>query len=431
MQNINEQAEIAIIRTLVMEPDKIGSVRLEPEDFFTGACRRCYVALKKLLELNAPVDLIALSELSGETVSSLSKWVSGYESSLFLERHVEIVAKHSVMRQIQSEAQQLEDPKDFIQKMKQLETKLESRKMPKFEESMKNYYAEWAEKNERRERTGAIGLITGFDRFDEYVGLEPTTLVVLAARSSVGKSAFALNVAVNAAHFNQRVLFFSIEMREGSLIDRIAATVTGNPVRSFKRAEANAGLALLKSQSKPIDENLSLIFMPNATSDDICLMSRVSNNDRKVDLIVVDYLQYMKDPVNRGTNNDRIAGITMKLKALAGELNCCVLLLSQVNRKAAGRENGMPELEDLRDSGSIEQDADVVVFINRAERSDCVAEMAIKKNREGPADLGIRYKFNPQTTKFIEYANKNPYTGDQRKTFAKAGAEYSDREIDF
>ena len=139
--------------------------------------------------------------------------------------------------------------------------------------------------------------------------------------------------------------------------------------------------------------------MPKVTSDEICTIARKESFNKKINLIVVDYLQYLNDKIPKGgTNNDRIGLITKNFKSLAGELDCAVLLLSQVNRKADDK----PEIEHLRDSGNIEQDADLILILSREDRAATKAELAVKKAREGSAEDIIRLNFNPKTTKFNE-----------------------------
>lgn len=402
MEYTDPESEKSIIRTLLLEPNLVGQiiVELESSDFSNETYKTFYRCIIDLFRSNKKIGIPEVCIITGESQKITEGWIhSEYTSGAHLDSYVESVKRMSAIRQIKAKAMDSSDIREIIELSKQLESKLETRRLPDFSETIIDYEKHIEEKKERLKKGKGIGVTTGFRVFDEKVCLEPTHLVTLAAKSSIGKSALALNVAVNAAMFEQNVLFFSVEMREESLMDRICSILTGVSIGKFKYCNAENSYPLAKLDFKELEKHLKLQYMPRCTSDDVCSLSRKEASTRQIDLVVVDYLQYLSDKTQKGaTTNDRIGEITRKLKQLAGELKCCVLMLSQVNRKA----EGMPELEHLRDSGNIEQDSDLVVMLHREDRKSTVAELAVKKAREGEAEVAINLKFNPQTTKFTE-----------------------------
>jgi len=400
MKYQDEESERSIIRTLLLNPGLVGNViaDLSEGDFVNPTYAKFYSTIESMFRAGEKIGLPEVCIRIGESQKITCDWVnSEYTSDLHLESYIQRVKELSATRKLKHKIETADDPHEIISMCKKVEAALETRKLKILDDVILQYEKNY---NEKKKKGGkGIGIITGLKNFDEQICLEPTHLVCLAAKSSMGKSALALNLAVNAAMFEQKVLFFSAEMREDSLMDRVCAILTDTPIGRFKHANADASYNLAKIDLKKLKQYLKLQFFHSCTSDDICSLSRKESASGGIDLIVVDYLQYLSDKTAKGgTNNDRIGEITRKLKGLAGELKCCVLMLSQVNRKA----EGMPELEHLRDSGNIEQDSDLVVMLHREDRQSSVAEIAVKKAREGEAELAIRLKFTPKTTKFTE-----------------------------
>lgn len=398
----DEELEKNIIRTLLLEPKLFGTIAtsLLIDDFLNETCKKFFKTMQEMFKRNEKIGLPEVCIATGEPQSITLGWInSEYTSSLYVDSYVKKLKNLSSLRKIKEKVNESKDVKDIISFIKKIESENETRILKNFEEIVNQYEKKYAEKKERIKNGKGIGLVTGFNYFDKRICLEPTHLVCLAAKSSMGKSAFALNLAVNSAMFEQNVLFFSAEMREESLMDRICAMLTNVNISKFKYANADHSYPLAKNDFKKLKEYFKMQFFHNCTSDDVCILARKEASVKQIDLIVVDYLQYLSDKTSKGgTTNDKIGEITRKLKGLAGELNCCVLMLSQVNRKA----EGMPELEHLRDSGNIEQDSDLVLMLNREDRHSETATIAVKKAREGEAEIAINLNFNPLTTKFKE-----------------------------
>ncbi len=262
------------------------------------------------------------------------------------------------------------------------------------------------------------GIATGFRDLDEILTGGPNrgALVILGARPSMGKTALAMNVALTVARQNS-ALVLSMEMSKGELLDRALAVLGRIPLGAVIRGElsdaewgsftdANAQLAAM---------NLHLDDQPALTLLDVRSKARLVKRKHGLDLLVVDYLQLMSGP---GDNrNSQIEEISRGLKALAKELDIVVLALSQLSRAAANRTR--PQLSDLRDSGAIEQDADVVLFVHRDEvdnpQSDSrgLADLFVAKNRQGRID-DVLLTYQGQFTRFSDSSGSRPAPADRR-----------------
>lgn len=253
---------------------------------------------------------------------------------------------------------------------------------------------------------GLLGHSTGFDKLDRMTaGFQPSDLIILAGRPSMGKTALAGNVALNLAETGSPVLIFSLEMSRKSLVERMISDISGisgNALRAgiIDSARMNEAISRLEKLPITIDDTAGLSLAE--------LRARAKRHAIKegVGLIVVDYLQLMTCKAE--SREREIAKISAGLKALAKELNVPVLALSQLNRSLENRTDKRPQLSDLRDSGSIEQDADLVIFIYRDEvyhrspenPTKGKAELIIAKQRNGQTG-SIRLGFDAARTKFF------------------------------
>jgi replicative DNA helicase len=259
------------------------------------------------------------------------------------------------------------------------------------------------------------GVPTGFHDLDNIlVGLQPSDLIILAARPSVGKTALALNIAVNAARKGHTVALFSLEMSSGQLVQRMLASeakVNAGKMRSGKLSPEDWTL-MLKAVTSLQSFDINVDDTPSASLIEIRAKARRLMRGKKSGLIIVDYLQLMQPQGRRSENRQvEIADISRGLKILAKELDVPVLALSQLSRAVEQRAGKRPQLSDLRESGAIEQDADVVMFIDRNTdpRSDeeegrpqkGTAEIIVAKHRNGPTD-SIQLVFNDRYTKFVD-----------------------------
>lgn len=255
------------------------------------------------------------------------------------------------------------------------------------------------------------GLDTGFPPLNELTfGLQKGELVILAARPGVGKSAFALNIATNACEFaSANVAFFSLEMSVEQLTMRLLSSASSLPlqkIRSNKMTKTETAMLLAAKQKI---SKFSLYLDESNTTDlnEIRAKCKKLKRENKLDLIIVDYLQLLNVGTARNNRVEEVGMISRGLKVLAKELEVPVLALSQLSRSIEGRQDKRPVLSDLRESGSIEQDADIVMFLSREMRPDPetkvqsnLTELIIAKNRQGMTDT-IELLFKGAYSSFV------------------------------
>jgi replicative DNA helicase len=260
-----------------------------------------------------------------------------------------------------------------------------------------------------RHENACTGIPTGYEKLDFMTGgLQPSELIIIAARPSMGKTSLAVNVILHNAHHGMPSLIFSLEMSTISLMDRKYAALADLNLlkirngqlteRDWQKMTRAAGML---SDAAPIliDDTSALPII------EIRSRARRAKAEYDIGLIVVDYLQLIRNPQKSGSREQEISLISQELKAMAKELYVPVLALSQLNRSCENRTNKRPQLSDIRDSGAIEQDADLIMFIyqdefyNRDTDDKGIAEIIIGKQRNGPNGV-VRLAFEGETTKF-------------------------------
>ena len=400
------EIEYCMVAILIVCPQLLKSLSLKEEHFYHSNNLLAFKVLKEMDIVGEEINLITFGSRffdNGGKISEINALFGDnlFYSDLFAETYLKQLAEELVKRKILEKYQTLSDaPKEFIEEIKKIELEFINEKKPKtLIQLYENYLIEYDDRKKRLESGGTVGLITGFKFIDKNCPFDKGDLIILAAKTSVGKTALALNIAVHCAMYGHKVIFFSAEMTERSLQDRIYSQLTGISATRFKYCNADSSIKLVKSEIKHCGENIKIIEAGQLTSDEICRITIKESVSFAPDLVVVDYIQYLKDKVQKkATNNDRIGNITRNLHALAQELKCSVLALSQVNRAI----NGIPELHNLRDSGNIEQDSEIVLILHREDREDVTAKLIIAKNRNGRIRADGELKFNPELTKFYE-----------------------------
>lgn len=396
--------EEAMIVSLLKNPELIKMLPLKTEHFYHKNNAIAYDTLKQLSDEHHEINMLTFGSKfsdNGGTISSIRLLFDAepYFNESAVETYLHILAEELIKRKIFTKYHDLsEAPKEFIDEIKTIEMEFISSNPPKsLTELYDEYQINYLEKQKRKKESGSIGVVTGFKYIDENCPFDDGDLIILAAKTSVGKTALALTIGLNAAMFGQNVLFFSAEMTAQAIQDRLYAQLTYTAASKFKFAEADNALVNVKSEIQESGKHFKIIESGGLTSTEICRISIKEAIVFQPKLIVVDYIQYLKDPLGKNvTNNDRIGNITRNLHALAQELKCAVLGLSQVNRATSG----IPELHNLRDSGNIEQDAETVLILHRESREDVVANLIIAKNRNGIVRTDGELKFDPKITKF-------------------------------
>jgi replicative DNA helicase len=432
----NLEAERSILGAVLLDNHSLNAAveKLRSEDFFLPQHRQIFQRMIQLAEHQQAIDVVTLmddlarrGELdSAGGVAYLSQLADGLPRATNVEHYARIVKEKSVLRNlafsaaaIQEQALAAGDDADVI--LDRAESTIFQIAEDRVRAGLIGVKELVRDNFERLERIFSegrriTGLATGYPGLDnETAGLQPSELVILAARPSMGKTALALNIAENVAVRNREpVAVFSLEMSKESLLLRMLASEARVDAHKFRtghmgRDDWNKITRALTSLG---DAPLWIDDSASSTVLEMGAKARRLKRDRGLSLMIVDYLQLVV-PTNtgRGTNRqEEVSSISRALKGLAKELKVPVVVLSQLTR-APEREERKPQLSDLRESGAIEQDADVVLFINRPnfyktdlpEEDRAKAELIIAKQRNGPTG-NLNFVFLARHTRFEEAA---------------------------
>ncbi|MDP3953897.1 MAG: replicative DNA helicase [bacterium] len=414
----NIEAEKSVLGSLLLDKESIHKVAdiLIPEDFYTRAHQIIYENILKLVEKREPIDILNLSnslqnigQLSGIGGSGyLTTLVNSVNTSAHIISYANIVQRKKVLRDMITAAHDIiglghREDEDIENLLDEAEQKLFSISQRSVQRSFEPLNVSLKEAFERLDRLhkddGTMrGVPTGFYDLDNILaGLQKSDMVVLAARPSLGKSTLALDIARNiAAKAKQPVGFFTLEMSRDQVVDRLIAAeanVNAWNLRTGKLSSEGDGNDFEKIMVAL--DNLSKLKLfiddtPSPTILQLRAMARRLQAEHGLGLIVLDYLQLIKPQKHYESSVQQITEISRSIKGLARELNVPVLALSQLSRAVEARPDQRPKLSDLRESGSIEQDADVVMFIYREDRvkrdseKKNIAEIIVAKHRNGP-----------------------------------------------
>ena len=414
------EAEQAVLGGLMLAPDALTRIAdwVRPDDFYRRDHQLIYRAIRELAQKPRPFDAVTLGEWFqaqglGEQVAGgayLIELASTTPSAANITAYAEIVVDKAKLRQLidlgtimvnagfQPEGR---DTRDLIAQAQHAIARLAGHPRAGGVKAMPEVAQRWFADLQRRyeDQGGLCGLPTPWAKFNALTGgLMPGELIVLAGRPGMGKSLLAINIATANALCGRHALFFNLEMTDVGIFNRCIASVADVPLQWLRRPQddapgsetywARVTEAVRRMRAAP----LMIDDTPALTCEQIVARARREHLRRPVELIVVDHLHLMPLP-GRTRETVEIGEITRDLKALAKELGCPVLLLAQLNRSVEARPNKRPVLRDLRESGNIEQDADLIVFVYRddyyAEQEDRpseypgLAELNIAKQREG------------------------------------------------
>ncbi len=439
------QAEQSVLGGLMLDNQTWDSVadKVVVEDFYRKDHRLIFTTIEQLAEKQDPFDVITLSEALdaiGELQSVgglayLATLAKETPSAANIVAYANIVRDRSVLRQLIHIGTEISDSafntegRDTSELLEQAERdvfKIAEQRQRGQEggfKSIKNLLATAVDKIETLyEQEGNItGASTGFTDFDELTsGLQPADLIIVAGRPSMGKTTIAMNMAENVAISSGKpVAVFSMEMPGDSLAMRMMSSlgrIDQNKVRTGK-LEDDEWPRLTSAINMLAETKLFIDDTPALTPTEVRARARrLAREHGPLGLIVLDYLQLMQSPSSGESRVQQISDISRGLKALAKELNVPVVALSQLNRNLEQRPNKRPVMSDLRESGAIEQDADLIVFVYRDEvyNEDSpdkgIAEIIIGKQRNGPLGT-VRLTFLGQYTRFENFAG-DPYSAE-------------------
>ena len=445
------EAEEAVIGSLLIDPDALLKALpiLKPEDFYRERNSFCYQACLRLFRRDEAINQVTVThdlnlqerlDIIGGA-AYLSHLVSSVPTSLHIEHYARIVSRTATMRRLISAASQisvlgydgtadedstLSHAEDLLFKVRSSQS---SREFVTIREVLDQFLEDRISLTEPSD-SASTQIMSGFDQLDDLLGgLQPSDLLILAARPSVGKSTLAVNMAINAAKEGNSVGIFSLEMSREQLGMRVLAGESGVDSHRLRRHLYS------ESEEQKIIGSVGGLSELNIFIDDTPLQGIMEMQskarrlyiERNIDLLVVDYLQLIASENSRNVNRvQEISAISRALKGMARDLNIPVIAVSQLSRAVEMRPSHRPQLSDLRESGSIEQDADIVMFIYREDLYTTeaewyqrfpdgrpyprnIAELIIAKHRHGPiGDLKLLFRsqllrFDPAPVD-VEYA---------------------------
>lgn len=429
----NTEAEQSVLGALMMDKNAIYKVSdiLVPGDFYREAHNIIYSTMLDLVEKGQPTDVLSLTNRLEETKKLEKIGGSSYLATLAnfvstagnIVHYAQIVHRKRTLRALIEAASQInelgynenENVDHLLDEAEQKVFSISQRSLTQDFTSVKSHLEGAFERLEQlHEGKGNVrGIPTGYKDLDNIIGgLHKADLVILAARPSLGKTSLALNIAKNVA-FQQKVPvgIFSLEMSKHDIVDRLIA-VEGK-VDLWKMRTGNLKKDGPENDFSKIAQSLSSlsetpIFIDDAPSPTVMQMRTMGRRlqaEHGLGLLIVDYLQLIQPKTNSDSMVQQITETSRGLKALARELDIPVLALSQLSRAVESRPNQMPRLADLRESGSIEQDADLVMFIYREDKvkensnKQNIAKIVVAKHRNGPIG-DIELYFNEKYTSF-------------------------------
>ena len=441
----NLEAEASLLGSLIIDSEAIVKIadQIKASDFYDKKHERIYEAIDYLYEHHKPVDVLTLADQLKNTgyldsiggPSYLSELTNFVPTAAHVEQYAEIVSQKALRRRLISASQEItglsyDESKQLTELIEAAETKLFNVSQDHVGQDVSSLESLLTDSFDRlddlhKDKHKLRGVPTGFKDLDNILaGFQRSDLIILAARPSMGKSALALNFAHNIAlKTNEPVLIFSLEMSKEQLVDRLLSMESGVDAWALRTGNLNDSDFERIGQAMGVLSEIPIYIddTPGITISDMRTKARREAHLHKLGLIIIDYLQLMSGGTRFSSDGNRvqeISEISRGLKGLARELNVPILALSQLSRSVENRSPQVPQLADLRESGSIEQDADVVMFIYRedyyhpdTERKD-LADVMIKKHRNGPID-NIELRFVKEKQKFnsVDKRHQDPFSG--------------------
>lgn len=440
-QNID--AEASLLGAILIDSDAVIKIAdtLQPDDFFDAKHKRIFEAVLQLYEKRSSIDVLTLAdqlkangnlEMIGGP-SYLAELTNFVPTASHAEQYADIVAQKALRRRLIKVSQDMtglgfDESKGLKELIEESESRLFEVSGKHIKQNVVSLEAILSESFDRldelhKDKGKLRGVPTGYKDLDNVLaGLQKSDLIVLAARPSMGKSAMALNIAHNVAVQSKTpVLIFSLEMSKEQLVDRLLSMESGVDAWALRTGnltdsdfeKIGQAMGTLSEEQIYIDDS------PGITISDLRTKARREAHQRGLGLIIVDYLQLMSGGSRYGNDGNRVQEITeisRGLKGVARELDVPLMALSQLSRSVENRSPQIPQLADLRESGSIEQDSDVVAFIYRedyynpeTDRKN-ITDILIKKHRNGPTrNIELYFDKNKQRFRSVDTKHEDPF----------------------
>jgi replicative DNA helicase len=429
------EAERSVLGALMLDKEAIIRVAdlLNATDFYNPAHAKIFEAIFELFEKNEPIDILSVSkkikdknqlmDIGGSTY--LTELINSVPTAAHISYYAKLVRQKKMLRDLIRASSEItekvfdpsENPEDLLDDVEQKIFSISQKSRPQsfipIKDELKAAF-ERIEKLHQGER-GLRGVTTGFDELDNYLsGLQRSDLIILGARPSLGKTALCLDIARNAAIKTKMPIgIFSLEMSKDQIIDRLIASEAQVPLWKLRTGRLSDDIEFEMIQDALDRLSQAPIFIddtPSANIIQLRSMARRLRAEQGLSLLVIDYIQLIHPRNNIDNMVQAMTEVSRGLKGLARELEVPILAAAQLSRAVEQRDIRIPRLSDLRESGSLEQDADVVLFIYRKDRDkrdsmeasaeeQNTAEIIIAKHRNGPLAT-VQLKFDPEKVSF-------------------------------
>ncbi len=456
----NLEAEQALLGCILLDTRVQVEVAsfIKENDFFAESHKYIFNAMEEIIKQNMPVDMVTLTDALEKAgtleqaggIQYIAELANVMPSSANYKRYVDIVTRDSLMRRlIKGSAEIIEECKKSVDKgtalsfaektVYDISNTADTSEMVKIDKVIPEVMTKLDELS--NDKSSLRGIKTGFRGLDHLLnGLHNSDLMILAARPAVGKTSFAMNIVESVALQGYSCAVFSLEMGKDQLVQRMLCSVAGVSMENAMKGKMNRTEWLKMAKARETLSNAKIFIDDSAMIRPRELISKCRRLKNKfgLDLVMVDYIQLMTPDKSRNSDSrqNEISEISRSLKILAKEINVPVLALSQLSRAVETRK-GRPQLADLRESGAIEQDADIVMFIHRPDRGATekeiaegkvqknVAEIIVEKHRNGPTGI-VKLYFKGECTKFV---NLNDETGEPLEEGEEVEQNYKPVEV--
>lgn len=421
-------AEQAVLGSMLVDKDAVIAAieTLKPEDFYREDNKEIYSAMYELYNNGKHIDMITVKDelvLRGSlekigNLEYLSTLIDSVPTTSNIESYVKIVEEKSTIRNLIKAANDIlkmsysgtEEVDSIIEQAeKEIFDVLQNRNSRGYASLKEILITAFDNIEKLYQSKGKIsGIESGFIDLDGKIsGLNPSDLIIIAARPAMGKSAFVLNIASYVAMHKTPVMVFSLEMSKEQLVNRVLCSESEVDSMKLRNADLSSEdwLKLGEASSKLAEVPLYIDDTPGLSSAELRAKCRKAKLEKNIGLVIIDYLQLMESKNKSSSRQQEISEISRSLKILAKELSIPVIALSQLSRATESRTDHRPMLSDLRESGAIEQDADIVMFIHREDyynqdtEKKNIAEVIISKNRSGSTGT-VELAWLGQYTKF-------------------------------
>ena len=428
------EAELSVLGAMMLKSSAATQALelLRAEDFYRQAHRAVFDAMEGLVRAGEPVDIVTMTEALKKAglleqvggISFLANLTNAVPSTANLEHYAKIVKEKAILRSLIDVSTEIagaayEESNEIAEQLNEAERKILAiaggQTTASFIPAKKVVFDAVDRVSELAKAKGGItGLSTGLSTLDNVTrGLQNADLIIIAARPAMGKTAFVLNLATHVALQGGTVAFFSLEMPREQLMHRIFCAEGQIEATHLARGELDDAEweRLVKVADRMMKTNLYFDDTSSTTVLDIRSRARRLKAEHGLDLIAIDYLQLILAPGRVENRTLAVAEMTRSLKILARELNVPIVVLSQLSRATEGRSDKRPMLSDLRESGSIEQDADIVMFLYREDyynqdtENANITELSIAKHRNGATDT-VKLYFQKEYTRFRDLAHE-------------------------